>query len=83
MDVRLLITKGCTSCKEAERVWSTLAREQGFPFTVVDSGTPEAVRLAGETGLETFPALFIDGKLKAVGVQDKAQALALVKRQAP
>jgi glutaredoxin len=83
MDVRLLVTKGCTSCQEAERVWSALAREQGFPFTVVDTGTPEAVRLAGETGLEIFPALFIDGRLKAVGVQDKAQALALVQGRTP
>ena len=81
MDIRLLVTKGCTSCQQAEHVWRALAREQGLPFTVVDRATPEARLLIGESGLETFPALFIDGKLKAIGVQDKAQALALIHGQ--
>lgn len=83
MDVRLLVTKGCTSCQEAERVWDALARERDFPFTVVQTETPEAARLTGDTALETFPALFIDGRLRAIGVQNKEQALALIHGQTP
>lgn len=79
MEVWLLVIADCPSCREAEGVWRTATAERTAGFQVADARTdPEGRRLAEGLRLRTFPAVIIDGELKAVGVQSRAQALALL-----
>ncbi|MEJ2509257.1 MAG: thioredoxin family protein [Gammaproteobacteria bacterium] len=78
MKVQLLVSEWCASCHQAERVWREVAEERAIDFAVVDMGQPEGKALVSELRLKTIPALVIDRELKAVGVQTKSEALALV-----
>lgn len=83
MKVQLLVSEWCASCHQAEKVWSEVAAERDFDYQVVDMAQPEGKALVSEMRLKTIPALVIDGELKAVGVQSKPEALALVAEAPP
>lgn len=78
MKVQLLVSEWCASCHQAERVWREVAEERAIDFAVVDMGQPEGKALVSALRLKTIPSLIIDGQLKAIGVQTKAEALGLV-----
>ena len=79
MEIWLLVRADCPSCRDARAVWQEAAAEKGVPLQCVDAeADPEGRRLAQRVGLRTYPAVVIDGELKAVGVQSRAQALALL-----
>ncbi|HKJ76627.1 MAG TPA: thioredoxin family protein [Gammaproteobacteria bacterium] len=79
MEIWLLVRADCPTCVDARAVWRQAAAEKGVRFHCVDAeDDPEGRRLAERAGLRTFPAVIIDGQLKAVGVQSRAQALALL-----
>ena len=78
MKVELLVSDWCQSCHLAERVWREVAEERDIEFAVVDMGQLEGRALASRLHLKSVPSTVIDGELKAVGVQTKEQALALI-----
>lgn len=78
VQVKMLVVDGCSSCEEAQALWRDLASEKGFAFSVVDRAELEAADLVRNLKLNTYPALFINGELRAVGVQDRSEALALL-----
>ncbi|MHB8347196.1 MAG: thioredoxin family protein [Acidiferrobacterales bacterium] len=78
MKVQLLVSDWCASCHQAEKVWREVSEEREFDFDVVDMGQSEGKELVSQLRLKTIPALVVDGKLVAVGVQSRSQALAIV-----
>lgn len=78
MKVQLLVSEWCQSCHLAEKVWREVAEERAIDFAVVDMGQPEGRELVSRLRLKTIPALIVDGVLKAIGVQSKAEALGIV-----
>jgi glutaredoxin len=76
--VELLVSDWCQSCHVAERVWREVAEERDIEFAVVDMGQPEGRALVSRLRLKSVPSTLIDGELKAVGVQTREQALALI-----
>lgn len=83
MKVQLLVSEWCASCHQAERIWSEVAQERDFDYQVVDMAQPEGKALVSQLRLKTIPALLIDGELKAIGVQSRPEALALVEQAPP
>lgn len=78
MKVQLLVSEWCTSCHDAERIWREVAEERDFDFEVLDMGQPEGRELATRLRLRSVPSTVVDGELRAVGVQSRQEALALV-----
>jgi glutaredoxin len=81
--VQLLVSEWCPTCPNAEAVWRQVAAEKDIRFAVVDLAQPEGRELASRLRLKTVPAVVIDGKLAAVGVQSAAEARALVAAAPP
>lgn len=79
MEIWLLVRSDCPSCRDARTVWQAATAERGLSFHCLDAeADPEGRQLAERHSLKTFPAVVIDGQLKAVGVQSRAQARALL-----
>ena len=83
MKVQLLVSDWCASCHQAEKVWREVSEEREFEFDVVDMGQSEGRELVNRLRLKTIPALVVDGKLTAIGVQTRQQALAIVAAAPP
>ena len=80
MRVQLVVSDSCNPCDQAEAVWRVVAAERELDFSVVNLGRPEGQQLAQRLRLRTVPALVIDDKLVAIGVQSPVEARALVAR---
>lgn len=76
--IDMLVTDDCPPCREGASTWRELCRELGLPFRCHDATSRAALELTGGTVLATLPAVFIKGRLVAVGVQTRAQAVALL-----
>lgn len=77
MKVQLVVSGTCAPCDEAEKIWREIAAERDLEFTVVDLGRPEGRALGERLRLKTIPALVVDGKLVAIGVQSREEARAI------
>ena len=82
-EVQLLVSEWCPSCHQAEMVWQQLAGERTIRFRVVDMAQPEGRELVQRLRIRSVPAVVVDGELAAVGLLDRAGALALVPTAAP
>ncbi len=78
MKVQLLVSEWCASCHQAEKVWGAVAEARDIDYQVVDMGQPEGKALVSRLRIKTIPALVIDDQLKAIGVQSRPEAEALV-----
>lgn len=83
MKVELVVSEWCPTCPQAERVWSTVSREKDIEFAVLDLAQPEGRELAHRLRLKTIPAVVVNGKLAAVGVQSLDEARQLVTAAPP
>jgi len=77
--IQLLVSESCAPCDQAEKVWRQVAAERALDFSVLDLAGPEGKELAERLRLRTIPALVIDGRLIAIGVQSPEEARALVR----
>ncbi|WP_298138532.1 thioredoxin family protein [Acidiferrobacter sp.] len=82
MEVRLLVSKWCSVCPQAERVWEEVARGQPIDYKALDIAEPAGRALVAALRVRTVPAVVIDGKLVAVGVVSMGDALKLVSQAA-
>lgn len=78
MKIELLITDGCEPCQQAEKLWREVAAERGIELAVVKLGDPHGRVLTERLRLKTIPAVLVDGVLRGIGVQSRADALALI-----
>lgn len=78
MHVQLLVSSWCSSCQQAQHVWTDVCARHGLSLEVLDLDT-----LAGETAanrhqLKIMPAVLIDDHPRAIGVQTEAEAEVLL-----
>jgi glutaredoxin len=78
MKVELLVRAGSGPCQRAERIWREVARADGVELIVIDLADPAASVLDTRPPVTAVPAIVIDGKLAAVGVQSPEEARALL-----
>lgn len=74
MKVQLLVSSWNPSCQRAREVWSDLADKEHFTLDVIDMAQTEGAALMDRLKLNTIPALLINDKLIAIGVQTKEEA---------
>ncbi len=82
MEVRLLVSKWCPVCPQAEAVWAEVARRRALDYAVLDIADPAGRALVAGLRIRTVPAIVVDGKLTAVGVQSLGDALKMVSEAA-
>lgn len=82
MEVRLLVSKWCPVCPQAEAVWSEVARRHPIDYAPLDIAEPPGRALVAGLRIRTVPAVVVDGKLTAVGVQSLGDALKMVNEAA-
>lgn len=83
MKVQLLVSEWCKPCGKAEEIWHAVAAERAIAFEVLDIAQPEGRAVVARLNSKTIPAVVIDGRLAAVGVQTRAQALKMVEAAPP
>jgi hypothetical protein len=76
--VQLLVSEWCTPCRAAEAIWQQVADRRDIAFEVLDMAQPEARAVAQRHSLKSVPAVIVDDKLMAVGVQTLDKALDLI-----
>ncbi|GEM_PF-4331033 len=69
MKIELFVSESFKPCREAVRISDAVAKEEGLELTVVDIADPAGRRRADELGIAVIPALAVDGRLLAIGVQ--------------
>lgn len=74
MKIKLAVAAWSPSCRRAEQVWRSVAHERGLDLEVIDVDRPEGRTLIERLGLATVPAVLVDGRLVAVGVQSEREA---------
>ena len=78
MQLDLFISQAFAPCREAERVWQAVATEAGVALAIIDINSTAGHDLADKLRITVVPAVAIDGRLAAVGVQTEEEARALV-----
>ncbi|MHB1565531.1 MAG: thioredoxin family protein [Acidiferrobacter sp.] len=78
MEVRLLVSKWCPVCPQAEAVWSEVAKHHPVDYRPLDIADPAGRTLVANLRIRTVPALVVDGQLVAVGLQSQADALKII-----
>jgi hypothetical protein len=79
MQVQLLLADHCDSCYQAECMWRSFCAEQHWDLQVLDvQRDVEAQQLVEQLQLVVFPALLVNGQVKAVGLLDKAMARSIL-----
>jgi glutaredoxin len=72
--VQVLLNDRCESCQSAIDIWSEACRAHRINCQVLDLDSKEGRQLAEKMQLATFPAIVIDGRLRAIGVSSRAEA---------
>lgn len=78
MEILLLTTDWCKSCREAEALWRSVCEELGGDFRALNiEEDARAQILADKLKLNSYPALVADTRVLAVGLPtaDKAREL--------
>ncbi|HEX9812927.1 MAG TPA: hypothetical protein VGA88_12700 [Burkholderiales bacterium] len=83
MELLLFVSQAFTPCRDAERVWQTVAEESGCALTVVDVNSAEGHDLAERLRVTVVPAVAMAGRLLAIGVQSAEEARGLVAERRP
>jgi len=78
MKVELLVTTNSEPCRKAIDIWQAVCDGHGHALEVIDEHSPEGKRTMAHLDLKALPAVLIAGRLVAVGVQSREQALHLL-----
>jgi hypothetical protein len=78
MRVELLVTRNSSACRKAEIIWQSICDKNNLTLKVLDDASPEGRRVLTRLALNALPAILLDGRLVAVGVQTEDQALDLL-----
>ncbi len=78
MRVRLLLLRDCAPSARALAVWSEACGARGIELAVLYSDEPEGAGLMERFALGVLPAVFLDERLAAVGVQSPGEAATLL-----
>jgi len=74
VELQLFVLPSFAPCLEAERVWREVATEAGAEFVVIDIDSEPGRAMAAKLGLAMVPAIAVDGRLIALGVQSREEA---------
>lgn len=74
MKLQLFISHAFAPCRDAEFVWNQVAHEHDVALGIVDIDSPGGRDLAERMRVTVVPAIAVDNRLLAIGVQTIAEA---------
>jgi len=80
MKVELVVTRDSSSCRKAESLWRSICEQKNLTFKILEDDGPEGRDVLARLELRALPAVLLDGRLVAVGVQTEEQAFDLLRR---
>ena len=78
MKVQLVLAGSYTSCVKTRQIWQQACEKYHVDLQILDLEQKAGQTLAQQLNLKTFPALVIEGEVKAVGHPDEHSATALI-----
>jgi hypothetical protein len=78
MKLQLILAGPYTSCAKTRQVWQSACEKHHLGLEVMGLEHTEGKALADRLDINTFPALVVDGKIKAIGHPDEHSASRLV-----
>ncbi len=79
-EVVLVVSSTCTSCAEADELWSGLRDRSGFRYRKVDINSGKGRSLAAKHNIFSTPTTLINGDVAFRGVPNRLQARVAVRR---
>lgn len=79
-EVLLIVSSTCTSCEEADRVWSELQQNNRFRYRKVDIRSEKGRFLAANHNIFSTPTTLINGDVAFTGVPNRIRARMAVRR---
>ncbi len=79
MKVELLVTRDSSSGRKAEHLWRSICENENLTLRVIEDESPEGQRALTRLRLRALPAVLLNGRLVAVGVQTRDQAFELLR----
>jgi predicted thioredoxin/glutaredoxin len=79
MRVELLVTRNSGSCRKAEILWRSICEKNNLTLEVHEDDSAQGRNALTRLGLRALPAVLLDGRLVAVGVQTPEQACELLR----
>ena len=83
MRLQLFVSRAFAPCRDAEQVWRRVAEERGMELVVVDINSERGREAAASLQVTAVPALALDGRLLAIGVQTPEEARGLIADASP
>jgi len=69
--VQVLLNDRCESCQSAIEIWSDVCSQHHVDCQVLDLDSKEGQKLAEQMHIATFPAILINGRLRAIGASSR------------
>ena len=79
MRIELLVTRNSSSCRKAERLWRSICERHNLTLEVHQDDSAKGRSALTRLELHALPAVLLDGRLVAVGVQTPEQARELLR----
>jgi thioredoxin 1 len=76
--VQVVYTKACVYCGPTKAMWKELQKNHKFEYEEIDAETAEGQKLVEKFEIMAVPATIIDGKVRFVGLPNKAKAEQIV-----
>jgi hypothetical protein len=80
MRVQLLVAAWCSSCAREREIWERVCARHGLTLEILDLETPAGEAVSLRHHLKIMPAVLIDDLVRAVGVQQEAEAETVLAR---
>lgn len=80
MEVVLVVADDCPSCDKAKATWEDECRSRGLGLNVVHADSPQGVSLLAGRTLTAVPAVLVDSRIIAVGLQTPEEVRGLLDR---
>jgi len=72
--VQVVYTKSCKYCEPTKEIWYDIQKKHKFEYEEIDAESPEGQKLVEKFEIISVPTTIIDGKIRFVGLPNKAKA---------
>lgn len=78
MKIQLILAGPYSSCQHTRQIWEKACNNNDLKLEAIDLESETGQKLEKSLNIKSFPALIVDGQIKAVGHPDAASATELI-----
>lgn len=80
MKFQLILAGPYTSCQHTHQIWGKACDDRDLKLEIINLDSETGQTLEKDLNIKSFPALIVDGQVKAVGHPDAASAAELISK---